>query len=87
MVDNITSTIEQTNSFHEDKTAITNSTSSTLLSNFDDETKTRILSLLKELSDTNNSASQMDYSSAAKLAFVNKNLYVCSTCSGPVQWV
>jgi len=57
------------------------------LPNFDTETKTRILELLKELSQPNNSSSQTDKSSDAKLAFIGKNLYVCSTCTGPVQWV
>jgi len=57
------------------------------LPNFDTETKTSILELLKELSQPNNSSSQTDKSSDAKLAFIGKNLYVCSTCTGPVQWV
>lgn len=57
------------------------------LSNFDEETKARILTLLKELGQSNNSSSQMDNPSTTKLAFVGKNIYVCSTCTGPVQWV
>lgn len=56
------------------------------LNNFDEETKTRILNLLRELGETNSSA-QADLMPTAKLAFIGKNLYVCSTCSGPVQWV
>lgn len=59
---------------------------STALNNFDDETKNRILNLLKELGE-NNSTAQADHLPTAKLAFIGKNLYVCSTCSGPVQWV
>ena len=57
------------------------------LSDFDTDTKKRILTLLKELGQTNNSASETDNSSTTKLAFIGKNLYVCSTCTGPVQWV
>lgn len=69
-------------------TVNTTSTSSfPSLSNFDEETKIRILTLLKELGQPNNSSPQMDNSSTTKLAFVGKNLYVCSTCTGPVQWV
>jgi len=62
------------------------SISSTALNNFDDETKNRILDLLKELAE-NKSTAENDHMTTAKLAFIGKNLYVCSTCSGPVQWV
>lgn len=89
MVDNAlssSSSSEQTASSHHDKTTIFNN-SLPSLSNFDDETKTRILTLLKELGQTNNSSSQTDNLSTTKSAFVGKNLYVCSTCTGPVQWV
>lgn len=53
---------------------------------FDDETKQRILTLLKEIGQVD-SSSKTDDPSTTKLAFVGKNLYVCSTCTGPVQWV
>jgi hypothetical protein len=52
-----------------------------------DETKVRILALIKELGQNNISSPQNDNLSTVKLAFVDKNLYICSTCSGPVQWV
>jgi hypothetical protein len=87
MVDNVLSSTEQTNTSVEPKTTIPPSISVPSLSNFDDETKTRILTLLKELGQSNTSSSQTDKSSETKLAFVGKNLYVCSTCTGPVQWV
>jgi predicted RNase H-like nuclease (RuvC/YqgF family) len=90
MIDNTLSSSEQTTSSHDEKTTIsTNNTSPSLisLSNFDDETKTRILTLLKELGQNDNSSSETDNLSTAKLAFIGKNLYVCSTCTGPVQWV
>ena len=89
MVDNIqapSSTEDSTNVDNNDER--TNSTSPLLtsLADFDDETRTRILTLLKELGDTD-SLTKADHPSTAKLAFVGKNLYVCSTCTGPVQWV
>jgi len=90
MIDNAlssSSTTEQTTPSHDDKTTISASPSLASLSNFDDETKTRILVLLKELGQSDNSSSQTDNLSTAKLAFIGKNLYVCSTCTGPVQWV
>ena len=52
-----------------------------------DDTKARILGLIKELGQNNVSSSQNDNLSTVKLAFVDKNLYICSTCTGPVQWV
>jgi hypothetical protein len=86
MIDSVlSSSSEQTTPSNDDK--ITIITSSPSLSNFDDETKTRILTLLKELGQNNNSSSQTDNLSTTKLAFIGKNLYVCSTCTGPVQWV
>jgi hypothetical protein len=86
MIDSVlSSSSEQTTPSNDDK--ITIITSSPSLSNFDDETKTRILTLLKELGQNNNSSSQSDNLSTTKLAFIGKNLYVCSTCTGPVQWV
>ncbi len=90
MIDNTLSSSEQTTSSHDEKTTnSTNNTSPSLisLSNFDNETKTRILTLLKELGQNDNSSSETDNLSTAKLAFIGKNLYVCSTCTGPVQWV
>jgi hypothetical protein len=89
MIDSILSSSEQTTLSHDDKITTTTTTSPSLtsLSNFDDETKTRILSLLKELGQSNNSSSQSDSLSTTKLAFIGKNLYVCPTCTGPVQWV
>ena len=81
------STTDQTISTNSDRTAITTSPSLLSLSNFDDETKTRILTLLKELGQSSNSSSQTDHPLTTKLAFIGKNLYVCSTCTGPVQWV
>jgi len=88
MIDSVLSSSEQTTPSNDDKTRITTSSPSlTSLSNFDDETKTRILTLLKELGQNNNSSSQTDNLSTTKLAFIGKNLYVCSTCTGPVQWV
>lgn len=88
MVDSALSSPEQTTPLQDDKTT-TGTTLPSLpsLSNFDDETKTRILTLLKELGQNENSSSQADRSSTTKLAFIGKNLYVCSTCTGPVQWV
>jgi hypothetical protein len=90
MVDSALSSSEQTTPSQDDKTTTTTTTTSPSLpslSNFDDETKTRILTLLKELGQSDNSSSQADRSSTTKLAFIGKNLYVCSTCTGPVQWV
>ncbi len=52
-----------------------------------DNTRERILSLIKELGENNISSVQNDHLSTIKLAFMDKNLYICSTCSGPVQWV
>jgi hypothetical protein len=52
-----------------------------------DDTKARMLALIKELGQNNVSSPQNDSASTVKLAFVDKNLYICSTCSGPVQWV
>ena len=86
MVDSVLSSSEQTiPSLQDDQTAT--STFIPSLANFDDETKTRILTLLKELGQTDASSAQTDHSSTTKLAFIGKNLYVCSTCTGPVQWV
>jgi hypothetical protein len=88
MVDSAVSSSEQTTSSQDDKlTTTATSPSIPSLANFDDETKTRILTLLKELGQSESSSSQADRSSTTKLAFVGKNLYVCSTCTGPVQWV
>ena len=89
MVDSALSSSEQTTPSQDDKLTTTTTTSPSIpsLANFDDETKTRILTLLKELGQSENSSSQADRSSTTKLAFVGKNLYVCSTCTGPVQWV
>ncbi|CAF0763475.1 unnamed protein product [Adineta ricciae] len=89
MIDNVaaTATSEQT-SVPSDETRTVMSTSSLpSLSNFDDETKARILVLLKELGQSDNSSPTTDSLSTTKLAFMGKNLYVCSTCTGPVQWV
>jgi hypothetical protein len=69
-----------------EKTSIGSSPMSNVFNNFDDETKTRILTLLKELGESD-ASSQSDHLSTTKLAFIGKNLYVCSTCTGPVQWV
>jgi hypothetical protein len=87
MIDNAlssSSTTDQTSTLNSDKLTIPSLTS---LSNFDAETKTRILTLLKELGQSSTSSSETDNSSTIKLAFIGKNLYVCSTCTGPVQWV
>jgi hypothetical protein len=86
MIDN-SSSQQPTPSYDDKITITTTSPSLTSLTNFDDETKTRILILLKELGQNNNSSSQTDNLSTTKLAFIGKNLYVCSTCTGPVQWV
>ncbi|CAF3988344.1 unnamed protein product [Rotaria sp. Silwood2] len=77
-------TSEQTIPLNNDKLSIALSPSLSSLSNFDAETKTRILTLLKELGESNNPSSQTDNSSTTKLAFIGKNLYVCSTCTGPM---
>jgi hypothetical protein len=82
MIDNATSTVDQTMSSNIDKT-----TSSTSLPQLSDETKTRILVLIKELGQNNISSMQNNNLSTIKLAFVDKNLYICSTCTGPVRWV
>ena len=90
MIDNNTSSAsppEPTTTSFQETTDHTPPPSFPSLSNFDDETKTRILTLLKELGQPTNSSSQMDNPSTTKLAFIGKNLYVCSTCTGPVQWV
>ncbi|CAF4764454.1 unnamed protein product, partial [Rotaria sp. Silwood1] len=79
MVDNTlpsSATSEQAIPLYNDKISITTSTSLPSLSNFDNETKTRILTLLKELGESNNSSSTTDNSSTTKLAFVGKNLYM-----------
>ncbi|CAF0852723.1 unnamed protein product [Rotaria sordida] len=79
LVDNILSTSatsEQTIPLYNDKITIATSPSLPSLSNFDEETKIRILTLLKELGESNNSSSKTDNSSTTKLAFVGKNLYM-----------
>ncbi|CAF1055234.1 unnamed protein product [Adineta steineri] len=90
MIDNAISALsptEQATSSHDDKTPFTSVPSLSSLSNFDNETKARILILLKELGQSDNTSSKTDNLSTTKLAFIGKNLYVCSTCTGPVQWV
>lgn len=91
MIDNVPSsspsTPEQIMPINNDKLSDAASSSLPSLSNFDEETKMRILTLLKELGENETSSSEIDNSSRTKLAFVGKNLYVCSTCTGPVQWV
>jgi len=72
-IDNASSMIDQT-------------MNSTSLSQLNDDAKERILTLIKELGQ-NNISTKNDNLSTIKLAFVDKNLYICSTCSGPVQWV
>jgi len=62
-------------------------TSLTSLPQLSDETKARILALIQELGQNNLSSAQNDNLSTIKQAFVDKNLYICSTCSGPVKWV
>ncbi len=71
MIDNALSSTQQTTS---SDIIIPSSISLPSLSNFDDETKTRILTLLKELGQSDNSSSQTDNSSTAKLSFIGKNL-------------
>ncbi|CAF1017369.1 unnamed protein product [Didymodactylos carnosus] len=58
-------------------------TTSPSLSDFDNETKTRIFTLLKELGEVTPSLAN----DSKNLAFIDKNLYICSACVGPVQWV
>jgi hypothetical protein len=70
-----------------DQTISLNTDSSISLPQLSDETKARILALIRELGQNNISSTQNDNLSKIKLAFVDKNLYICSTCSGPVQWV
>ncbi|CAF1093853.1 unnamed protein product [Rotaria sp. Silwood1] len=83
MTDNASSSIiNQTMSFNSDKT-----TDSILLPQISDETKARIFALIKELGQNNISPMQNENLSTIKLAFVDTNLYICSTCSGPVQSV
>ncbi|CAF3118489.1 unnamed protein product [Rotaria sp. Silwood2] len=82
-IDNAPSSIiNQTLSLNSNKT-----TDSTLLTQISDETKARIFALIKELGQNNISPMQNDNLSTIKLAFVDTNLYICSTCSGPVQSV
>ncbi|CAF1189613.1 unnamed protein product [Rotaria sordida] len=82
-IDNASSsTINQTMPLNSNKT-----TNSTLLREISDETKARILALIKELGQNNIPSRQNDNLSTIKLAFVDTNLYTCSTCSGPVQLV
>ncbi|CAF1156334.1 unnamed protein product [Adineta ricciae] len=57
-----------------------------LLPQFTDETKARILTIIKELGQNNISVVQ-NKDSSVKLAFVDQNFYICSTCSGVVQHV
>ncbi|CAF4223985.1 unnamed protein product, partial [Rotaria sordida] len=73
------STINQTMPLNSNKTS-----NSTLLREISDETKARILALIKELGQNNIPSRQNDNLSTIKLAFVDTNLYTCSTCSGPV---
>lgn len=89
MIDNAaaTATSEQTTVPSDEIRTVTNTPPLSSLSNFDDETKARILVLLKELGQSENSSPKTDSLSTTKLAFMGKNLYVCSTCTGPVQWV
>ena len=51
-----------------------------------DETRARILTIIKELGQNNISVVQ-NKDSSVKLAFVDRNFYICSTCSGVVQHV
>ena len=60
---------------------------STLLPQLSTESRAHILALIKELGQNKSSSPEQDHLSTVKLAFVDKNLYICSTCSGPVQWV
>ena len=89
MIDNVapTATSEQTTVPSDETRTVMNTSPLSSLSNFDDETKARILVLLKELGQSDNSSPTTDSLSTTKLAFMGKNLYVCSTCTGPVQWV
>ncbi|CAF0985360.1 unnamed protein product, partial [Didymodactylos carnosus] len=84
LVDNISSPSDINNSASSliDKTQQFMSISPSL-SDFDDDTKTRIFTLLKELSEVTPSLAN----DSKNLAFIDKNLYICSTCVGPVQWV
>ncbi|CAF1177999.1 unnamed protein product [Adineta ricciae] len=61
-------------------------TSHHLLYQLSDETKARILTIIKELGQNNISIVQ-NKDSSVKLAFVDQNFYICSTCSGVVQQV
>ncbi len=70
-----------------DQTMLLKTTSLTALPQLSDETKARILALIQELGQNNLSSTQNENLSTIKQAFVDKNLYICSTCSGPVQWV
>ncbi|CAM2700448.1 unnamed protein product [Rotaria socialis] len=82
MVDNIlssSSAAEQTTTSNSDKLSITASSTLPSLSNFDEETRTRILTLLKELGESDSSSAQSDNSSTTKLAFIGKNLYMLAS--------
>jgi hypothetical protein len=59
----------------------------TSLPQLSDEAKAHILALIKDLGQNNISSIPNANLSPIKLAFVDKNLYICSTCSGRVQWV
>ncbi|CAF1180720.1 unnamed protein product [Adineta steineri] len=73
-------TIDQVISLNTDKIP-----SSISLPQLSDETKARILALITELAQNNISSN--DNLSTVKRAFVDKDFYLCSTCSGSVQWV
>ncbi|CAF2026785.1 unnamed protein product [Rotaria magnacalcarata] len=82
MVDNVlssSSASEQTTTSNNDKLSITASSTLPSLSNFDEETRRRILTLLKELGESDSSSAQTDNSSTTKLAFVGKNLYMLAS--------
>jgi hypothetical protein len=59
----------------------------TSLPQLSDEAKAHILALIKDLGQNNISSIPNASFSPIKLAFVDKNLYICSTCSGRVQWI
>jgi len=79
--------LEQIETIDNVSSAMSLNTNLTSLPQLSDETKARILALIQELGQNNLSSTQNENLSTIKQAFVDKNLYICSTCSGPVQWV
>ncbi len=81
-ISDASSTTDQPVSLNTDKTL-----NSTSLPQLSDDTKARILALIRDLGQNSIFLTPNTNLSPIKLAFVDKNLYICSPCSGAVQWI